>query len=216
MRLRKLNIITDDRFYEANIALKCLARKFIKNGGKSKHFQAIEAEDLTKLSEYFSRSDPTVLLHETYYNIIYYFGTRGREWYRNLKVSDFIIEEDSEGSEIVKFTEGKIKNVGNQLSRDAMDNVKQAVTVSSHDKQTCLVKCLKMYIDKRARSISATTCQEAVPFFLKPKKNFSNSNWYCEKQPLGVNTIGRLMSKISKDAFQNYRYQAILLQTSAK
>ena len=100
---------------------------------KSKHFQAIEAEDLTKLSEYFSRSDPTVLLHETYYNIIYYFETRGREWYRNLKVSDFIIEEDSEGSEIVKFTEGKIKNVGNQLSRDAMDNVKQAVMVSCHD-----------------------------------------------------------------------------------
>ena len=47
-----------------------------------------------------------------------------------------MIEEDSEGLEIVKFTEGKIKNVVNQVSRNAMDNVKQVVMVSCHDKLT--------------------------------------------------------------------------------
>jgi len=108
MRSRKINIITDDRFYDANKTLKCLARKFIACGGQVKHFQAIESEDLSKLSVYFDRSSPTVLLHETYYNIIYYFGTRGREWFRNLREDRFIFDKDSEGLDIVSFNEGKI------------------------------------------------------------------------------------------------------------
>lgn len=206
MRSRKINIISDDQFFDVNATLKCLARKFIVNGGQASHFHAIESEDLEVLSNYFDRSNPVVLLQETYYNIIYYFGTRGREWFRNIKEEDFIFSKDSNGQDIVRFNEGKMKNVGNDFSKEGMESIKEAVMVSCDDKKSCPVTCLLLYMEKRRESISKDP--ESVPFFLKARKNFQGCHWYCEKQPIGVNTLGQLMKTISSDAKLSQKYTA--------
>uniref|UniRef100_A0A1I8FY32 Core-binding (CB) domain-containing protein n=1 Tax=Macrostomum lignano TaxID=282301 RepID=A0A1I8FY32_9PLAT len=68
MSTRRINILTDDAFYASNTTLKSMGRIFIARGGRARHFQSIEPVDLKRLSDYFDRKSPEVLLHEVYYN----------------------------------------------------------------------------------------------------------------------------------------------------
>uniref|UniRef100_A0A1I8GNC8 DUF3504 domain-containing protein n=1 Tax=Macrostomum lignano TaxID=282301 RepID=A0A1I8GNC8_9PLAT len=212
MKNRGINIISDGRFYSANQMLKAGGRLFFARGGRVDHFQAMEPSDLQKLGDYFERSTPTRLLLETYYNVVFYFGTRGREWLRDLRVDSFEFDKAPDGREIVRLREKRVKNVARDLGRAASDNVKEAVMTESPVK--CPVECLRLYLLKRSASIpSSSSCGEKasddVAFFLKPKvSGFEKGTWFSPKQPIGVNGFAELFPRICVAASLSRRYTA--------
>jgi hypothetical protein len=59
--------------------LKVMGTKFLREGGSTMCYRAIQDGDLRKLSVYFDRSKPQRLQEEVAFNILYFFGERGRE-----------------------------------------------------------------------------------------------------------------------------------------
>jgi hypothetical protein len=76
---RTINIIDGKDFMSANRMLKTIGAMYLKNGGKTKSYAAIEPEDMKKIVAYMDRSTPLKLQEEVIFKIIYYFGERGRE-----------------------------------------------------------------------------------------------------------------------------------------
>lgn len=72
-----------------------------KGGGD--HYPVIDDPDLKKMMTYFENasSDNVKLLEKVFVEVMLYFGRRGRENIRDLKVSDFDIDEDSDGNRFV-------------------------------------------------------------------------------------------------------------------
>uniref|UniRef100_A0A1I8HHN9 PDZ domain-containing protein n=1 Tax=Macrostomum lignano TaxID=282301 RepID=A0A1I8HHN9_9PLAT len=62
MKLRGLNIIIDPTFHAANLMIKHVCNAYLKNGGRIRHYGAIESDDMNKLAAYFDRSGPLRLL----------------------------------------------------------------------------------------------------------------------------------------------------------
>ena len=105
---RKINIVTDEDFKEANNMLKLASTL------KQTDLQVpvvhlyqwciicINDEDLEKLEHYFNRSDAARLQEEVFFNILYPFGYRGRKWIRDIKVSSIQIHQDQNNVEFVE------------------------------------------------------------------------------------------------------------------
>lgn len=47
---------------------------------QNEKYPAIDNQDLKILSMYFDRSSPQKLQQEVFYNLVFHFGMRGREW----------------------------------------------------------------------------------------------------------------------------------------
>lgn len=217
MTTRRINILVGDEFLQSNRTLKAMARTFIAAGGRPGHYQAIETTDLERLSRYFDRSSPESLQHEVFYNIVYYFGNRGREWCRALSEESFRFEIDSDGCDVVHFVAGKIKNVGNDLTRDSCEDVKEAIMSALPDRSICPVEALKLYMRKRGESIPGSSSGTPKPaaFFLQPKlTSWQSSSWYYASKPVGVNTLGQMMTTISKKASLSKTYTAHCIRST--
>ena len=65
---------------------------------------------MIKLGEYFDRSSHLVLQDEVLFNLIFYFGLRGRENLRALKKGTFEVEVEIRFLEI-KFVEQKRESI---------------------------------------------------------------------------------------------------------
>ena len=89
---RPMDIIRDTQFRSANNMLKVVGTLYLRNGGRTRSYRSIQDADLQKLSRYFDRSGPQRLQEEVAYNILYYYGERGREAFQQL---------DRERSELV-------------------------------------------------------------------------------------------------------------------
>ena len=58
---------------------------------------------MKKLSAYFDRQSPEKLMEEVSLSIIYYLGTRGREWIRFLKKENVTTKTDTKGLEYIEI-----------------------------------------------------------------------------------------------------------------
>jgi hypothetical protein len=76
---RIIDIVEGKVFTAANTMIKVMGTNFLRSGGHTTSFAAIEDGDLRKISAYFDRSTPTKLQEEVAFNLLYYFGERGRE-----------------------------------------------------------------------------------------------------------------------------------------
>ena len=88
----------DVEFVNAMSAMK----KHLKENDKGaiEHSPAIEVGDLKTLNAYFKENiqeNPKVLQFQNFVNIMTYFGRRGRENLRDLKIMDFAVTSDSSG-----------------------------------------------------------------------------------------------------------------------
>ena len=86
---RIVNIVNGEHFKEANNMLKCKIGQYLKANGSSSNNSSVSIndEDLEKLGHYFNRSDAVRLQEEVFFNLLYHFGYRGREWIRDINVS---------------------------------------------------------------------------------------------------------------------------------
>ena len=93
-----INIIDDSNFGQANRMLATMVGKFKTSGQpKPQSYGVIEEEDMKKIREYFDRSDGETLQREVMFNIIYYFGLRGRETLSKLSKESIICQTSSTG-----------------------------------------------------------------------------------------------------------------------
>ena len=85
---RKINILQGDDFKRANGVLRSMVAKYLQsNQTKKKEYQAITESDMSKISQYFQRENLKMLQEEVIFNLIYFFGLRGRENLRSLTYS---------------------------------------------------------------------------------------------------------------------------------
>jgi hypothetical protein len=83
---RNVNILTGDDFRRANGVLKAMIKKYLESGQKKiEEYPRITCSDMNLLRQYFDRSTNKRLQEEIIFNILLYFGFRGRE---NLRYVD--------------------------------------------------------------------------------------------------------------------------------
>ena len=159
---------------------------------------SINGEDLRILGKYFDRSNATVLQEEVFFNLLYHFGYRGREWIRDMKVTSINIQKDQNNIEFVEIMKPKAeKNVKASLTKCCYESNKNVGMYQLTDKSKCQVQALKTYLEKLPNDV----------LFPKPLLRHSDNSWYSPSQVQGKNTLHNYMKKKSQ------RMQACLKYT---
>uniref|UniRef100_A0A1I8GLR6 ANK_REP_REGION domain-containing protein n=1 Tax=Macrostomum lignano TaxID=282301 RepID=A0A1I8GLR6_9PLAT len=146
MKLPGLNIIAHEAFHSANLMVKNVCNAYLKSGGRVQHYEAIESDDLVKLASYFDRSNPTRLQEEVYFNVLFYFGNRGREWLRGLTVRSFREKALSNGAMAIELQGSTSKNVKGSSDMRLCDDNKQALMVAKPETRHCPVQAFQLYL----------------------------------------------------------------------
>ena len=188
---RQINLMDGQEFQLANNTLKASIGVFLrKNRGKDTQTRtsAIDEKDLEKLSDYFDRTTPEKLQHEIFYNFIYHFGYRGREWMRSITKESVQISVDESGREYVDLlTPLQEKNVKPSTSRRHYESNKTILMYALPDNpRNCPVEAVKEYLSKL----------RSDALFPKPLQN-NKQSWFSDKQNLGKNMLNDMMKKIS-------------------
>ena len=105
---RKMNILTDAEF-------------------TSKKCEAIEKQDMIKLRQHFDRRTPERLQQEVWFNVMYYFGFRGREMIAQLEMCSFNVDNDEKQRQYLYVNHQTLsKNVKASLSQKEFENLANA------------------------------------------------------------------------------------------
>ena len=149
---RNIDIIDGIPFKKSNRILKMMVGKYIKAGGivnQTKQYQAIEKNDMQKMSSYFDRTSTDILQEEVWFSIVYYFGFRGREVIRDLPPKCFSFEKDSENETIVGLKSTYLsKNIKASLSKKEYENIKVVRMYEIDQKDNCPVEAMEIYFKK--------------------------------------------------------------------
>lgn len=209
---KKINLVSDSEFSTSNAMLKTMVGNFLKQGGKVKQYPPLEDNDMLKLSQYFTRKDPTSLQDEIIFNIIFYFGQRGREHIKMLKTSDLEQKTDENGKSWIEITRNlESKNVKGSLNRiDFMDNKQGKMFQNSINPDKCPVVAYNLYMKKLPLNSNE--------LFPKPLMNFYNDTWYSPKAVRGKDYLGNLMKRLSKQLnlskpYTNHSIRATVVTT---
>lgn len=188
---RSVNILAGESFTAANTMFTTKCKKYIADGNaKPKHKSAISESDMTKLSEYFSNhtTEPSKLVEYVWFTLCYFFGRRGREKWRELKIGFYRVQQDAEGKEYIteSLTEQTKNHQGGNQQRDQDYSDNHLYTAAA-------VNAFKLYCQKRNKEVEV--------LFQTPLKKcaISGALWY-KAEALGKNTLGNMMQTISKKA----------------
>ena len=193
---RKLNVVSGPEFVIANKMFDTKCRLYSKtNNPKPRHKPVIEKEDMKKLGEYFKNyhQNPIILTETVWFLLCFHFGRRGREGWTEMRKDFFTISRKDDGSEIVECSKTEaIKNIPGghrQCDQDYREN------------QMCgeSVQILKFFLSKLNPK-----CDR---LFQYPLNSFlvSSNVWYANK-PIGKNTLGQIMQRISEKSSLSKRY----------
>ena len=188
---RNINILHGDNFMRANSVLKSMVGLYLRsNQEKRKEFDAISPTDMTKLTRYFDRSTHRRIQEEVIFNVIYFFGMRGRENLRSLKRDTFAIFTDGEQKKYVGIQKVlPSKNVKASLNVKEFNDIKNTRMYSTDDKETCPVECFTMYLDLLPEYTLENT--------LFPK---CTKNSFSSLAVLGKDSLGNFMKTVSRNA----------------
>lgn len=210
-----INIIGDQNFQLSNHMLKTMVYRY-KRSNQSKcedKYPAIELNDMAKLRAYFDRSNPTILLEEVVFNLLYYFSLRGRETLPYLNRNSIAIETDSTGRSYLRIQCDTLsKNAKASLRKSEFENVKnQRVYENTSNSDHCPVAAYKLYLEKMQQC-------KGDSLFPKPclnKKKLASGMWYTEEKPVGKNTLDSMMARLSEKANLSKRYTNHCLRVTA-
>ena len=206
---RCLNIIADREFITANQMFVTRCKLYFKAGHvKPRHKPAIASGDMSKLREYFKQhtANPTVLVEYNWFVLCYYFGRRGREGWRDFTTDSFEVKTDDKDRRYVCFTLTEItKNHQGGNRQNEVDYSDQRMYETGS--QLCPVAAFELYKQKQHPQIKA--------FFQTPLMNYSIDQdcWY-KKEPMGKNTLGSIMQRISKKAGLSETYSCHSVRAS--
>ncbi|KAJ8026414.1 Zinc finger MYM-type protein 2 [Holothuria leucospilota] len=196
---RQVNILRDREFQSANNVFLGMLKKFKREGlDVSSPKPAISEGDLKAMfdSKVLSMDNPSSLLNLVWFYLEYHFCRPGREGLRSLKKSSFGFGLDDENNEYVflKFNEATKNHPG-----DLQDDFQSQNRMYATNDEKCPVQAIKKYLSKLNPK-----CEY---LFQRPKSSVLESDevWYTNT-PIGVNTLGNMMVKISEKAKLSQKY----------
>ena len=184
----KFDIINDPEFKEANKMFSAMLVQVKKAGkGDVQHKNPLTTEDLRLLYSSFDLESPKGLQDKVYVDFMLYFCNRGRENIRELKPLDFIIDENDH---FIEMRDTATKNHRGDI-KDS--NKSQGGKIyQSENNALCPYASFLKYL-----SVLNPDCEA---FFQRPKPKeriIKNPTVWYENSPLGKNTLGNKMAKLS-------------------
>jgi len=183
---KTFDIINGIEFKTCNDAFKAMCKKLRKEGkGQVKHKRPVDKGDIKKLYDHprvFNVETPQGLLNKVFFEILLYFCRRGQEDLRDLR---------PDLKEYIRRTSSEVTK--NHQGVDDEDYEPEGGRMYATVTPRCPVTSFKKYLEKRNQNNTA--------LWQRPRNSFdeNDSTWF-EKQPIGKNTLGCMMSNISKAA----------------
>ena len=179
------SIIRDRQFINSRKVLEGKTRK-LREQGKGK--RPNRSKTLTKVlwqNGQLGSGTPRALVNTMWWLMTKHFGLRGRQEHYQMKVEDFTLQHDDDGTEFLTFEEGLTKTRQGGLSvKNRLVTSKMFATVQE---KRCPVMLFKLYLEKRPKEMKTSS-----PFYLsiidKPVSNI----WF-KKTP--INTIMKKMKR---------------------
>ena len=141
-----------------------------------------EEEEVLWVAGKLGNNSPESLVNTIWWILTQYFGLRGRQEHRSMKVDDFALRKDDDGQEYVEFAEGLTKTRGDGLSKKSRDFSPKMFATGG---ERCPVSLFKEYLLRRPQQMKTTG-----PFYLSVNYNAKNEIWY-KARPMGINRIQR-------------------------
>ena len=149
---------------------------------------------MEKLGQYFTqwRSNPDILVEAAWFHLCFYFGRRGREGWASMTKDTFVFEQDTEGHEYVAFakTETTKNHQGGYKQRD--------IDYSDQGMYGPGVEILKYLFGKLH--------PDNERLFQHPLVAYKSDRHWFKKEPMGKNTLGNIMQRISGKAGLSMHY----------
>ena len=212
---KNFGITTNPAFAYSNRLFASMIKK-CKLEGKdtSRHHPVIPYSDLEKILavDAFNIQNPEELQMKVFFDLQYFFARRGRENLRNLKPSHFKTGIDDAG---VRYVEMAInESTKNHPTTD--DNIQKHRMYETKE-PNCPVHSFNLYISKLEPQSPQFYCKRKTGEKFHPS---SDEIWYT-KVPLGINTLGNMMKKISNklnlsDTFTNHSIRATVITVLSK
>ena len=188
------DIINDKQFFTASNTMFTAVLVKLKREGKDivQHKQPITIEDFEKLYSSYAldTSHPEGLQNKVFVDIMIHLCNSGRENLREMNHDDFQILTDECGRRYVCLS-GKLLKKHRGDSNEDRRLKGRMYEMPGHSR--CPVSSFENYLSKLHAKCKA--------FWQKPNRNYyghEGINWYCEI-PLGANTLGKKMSKLSAE-----------------
>ena len=188
---RTVNLSKESVFHQANQILN--AREKLKgedHGPRTHH--VIDAKDMQKMydSKVLSDDTPQGLQNKVFFEMALHFDTKSRGKFRDLTIDSFEFHQDPEKGKYVTLREK-----ANEKLLAHEEAKKQRLYATG--RPNCPVASLEKYI--RLLNPKSPCFFQAYHGSPYEKKGDRCSNWY-NGQPIGKNTLGAMMKKISVDA----------------
>ena len=173
-----------------------MVAKFKRSGQKKpeESYPIIENADMNKIRNYFDRKTAKNLQYEVIFNLLFFFGLRGRETLPHLTKESIICETSSTGKKYLRICHDILsKNAKASLDPKEFEDLKKArIYENTDDKSKCPVEAWNLYFE----SIS-----DLIHLFPKPSnlKSKRSAKWYTPTQKLGKNKLDCFMSNSSKN-----------------
>ena len=197
-----VDIVHGADFKESKRVFEAVCKELKREGkGGFEHYPAIEQGDIKKMMDYFDINDNIKLLEKVFVDIMIYFGRRGRENMRDLKIEDFAATRDGDGNTYIYMVKDELtKNHQNDR------NTAEGRMYARPDDPLCPVKTFMRYKMRRNPLCPA--------FFQRPKRKVRDTVWY-DNVPIGHNTLGTMMKNISEKARLSKLYTNHSLRATA-
>lgn len=190
---RQVNILADTEFTSSNRMFLSVIKRLKRNGhDHAKHHDAIQKNDLERLRKenaFDWQNNPVQLQEKVFFDTQLHLGRRGRENLADLKKDSFIFKMDEDGNEFAEINYHEFTK--NHRQEEKQLNKPRIYETKTN---TCPLASLKLYMSKLN--------PDCDRFYQKARsgKKFDpklNDTWYTPK-PIGKNTLGDFMKKISK------------------
>lgn len=205
---RNMDILKDSKFLEANDVFDSKTAHLKKLGkGTIKHYDIISEEDLKKIGN-LNINSPTQLQLKVWFTIQYHYARRGMENIHDMKKSDITLKHMPSGKLAFQLRDCATKNHhGADVSKFSEAIIVETGTVD------CPVQIIRCYIDR--------LCENEY-MWQRPKNNITSNDqrWY-ENAKIGINTVAKMMAKISEvlklsKVYSNHCVRATAITTLGK
>ncbi|XP_071480190.1 uncharacterized protein [Diadema antillarum] len=219
-RVKSIDIANDKRFQPANDMLRAVMRRLRAEGKglMSRRKTPIHKEDMIKIrkSSALDVSNPRGLQNKVFVDVLlHHLCDSGRENLRDVKKSDFHLAVDSSNRQYIYFqkcekgNDGEVSILYSKLAAVQSPSARTTrMYENEHAVGGCPVKSFCTYLSRLE-----PTCQY---FWQRPKKTFQPDlvHWYVGT-PLGKNTLGLVMDRISTEAKCSHKYTNHSLQATS-
>ncbi|XP_052091302.1 uncharacterized protein LOC127728112 [Mytilus californianus] len=191
---------------KSNKMFKAMSVQLKRDGlGGIEHYPPIDEDHIKTIYSSLTQMDLVSLQHKVFVDLMLYFGRRGRENLRDLKVKDFEFSKQGGGDKEHRY----IRIQRDELTKNHKEDTNTAVgkMYEVKDDVKCPVRSFIKYTTKLNKN-----CEY---FFQRPKTTINDDFVWYDASPLGHNTLGGMMPVICEKAglVKRYTYHSLRATT---